>query len=52
MTKNNPFLKKVSTTSPAGHANPNHFVEKKERILPPAAIICDADNSGAEVHGN
>ena len=27
-------------------------VKKKERILPPAAIICDADNSGAEVHGN
>ena len=25
---------------------------KRERILPPAAIICDADNSGAEVHGN
>ena len=22
MTRNNPFLKKVSTTSPAGHANP------------------------------
>ena len=33
-------------------AGRTHSVEKKERILRPAAIICDADNSGTEVHGN
>lgn len=48
MTKNNPFL----TESEYDIAGRTHFVEKKERILPPAAIICDADNSGTEVHGN
>ena len=33
-------------------AGRTHFVEKEERILRPPAIICDADNSGTEVHGN
>ena len=48
MTKNNPFL----TESEYDIAGRTHFVEKKERILRPAAIICDADNSGTEVRGN
>ena len=41
MTNNNPFL----TESEYDIAGRTHFVEKKERILRPAAIICDADNS-------